>query len=236
MSHSKPKILIAEDEASIREGLVDVLNFHDYETQAVENGQEALEKFKVGTYHLIILDVMMPELNGYEVCDAIRKLDRNQAIIMLTAKGEEEDIIQGLKLGADDYITKPFSIRQLLARIEAVIRRSSKTLVDQKKMNWGPFNIDPLNLNIQKNEGPFIELTRREVDLLIYLIHHAERPVSRQELLKEVWGYQNPDIDTRTVDIHMTKLRKKIEVNPEKPEFILTIRGEGYRIAIAKSL
>ncbi len=229
MDAGKSKILIAEDEESIRKGLVDVFVYHGYQVNAVETGSAALKEALTGTYHLIILDVMLPELDGFKICDAIRKKDRAQPIILLTAKGDEEDIIQGLKLGADDYVTKPFSIRELLARCESVLRRSPKLQVAKQKIEWGKFVIDPLNLIFEGPQGN-IELTRREVDLLRYLIQNSERPVSRQELLKEVWGYQNPQMDTRTVDIHMTKLRRKIEEDAENPKMILTIRGEGYKI------
>jgi len=229
MDAGKSKILIAEDEESIRKGLVDVFVYHGYEVNGVETGSAALKEALTGMYHLIILDVMLPELDGFKICDAIRKKDRAQPIILLTAKGDEEDIIQGLKLGADDYVTKPFSIRELLARCESVLRRSPKLQVAKQKIEWGKCKIDPLNLIFEGPQGN-IELTRREVDLLRYLIQNAERPVSRQELLKEVWGYQNPQMDTRTVDIHMTKLRRKIEEDAEDPKMILTIRGEGYKI------
>lgn len=228
-THEKNRVLIAEDEESIRKGLIDVFVYHGYEVKAFETGPAALKEALTGAYHLIILDVMLPELNGFKICDEIRKKDRSQPIILLTAKGDEEDIIQGLKLGADDYVTKPFSIRELLARCESVLRRSSKLQLEKQKISWNDFILDPLNLILQ---GPKekIELTRREMDLLRYLIKNSERPVSRQELLKEVWGYQNPQMDTRTVDIHMTKLRRKIEEDAENPKIILTIRGEGYKI------
>lgn len=227
--YTKNKILIAEDEEKIRQGLVDVFVYHGYEVLAVESGDLALREALSGNYHLVILDVMLPEMNGFEICNEIRKKDRSQPVIMLTAKGDEEDIIQGLKLGADDYITKPFSVRELLARCESVLRRSSKLQVEKQKISWDIWVIDPLNLLLETPQGK-LELTRREVDLLRYLIQHSNRPISRQELLKEVWGYQNPQMDTRTVDIHITKLRKKIEKDPENPTFILTVRGEGYRI------
>jgi len=228
-SIQKSRILIAEDEEKIRQGLVDVFVYHGYEVKALENGSMVMKEALSGNYHLVILDVMLPGMNGFEVCNEIRKKDRSQPVIMLTAKGDEEDIIQGLKLGADDYVTKPFSVRELLARCESVLRRSSKLQVEKQKISWDVLVIDPMNLLIETPQGQ-MELTRREVDLLRYLIQHSNRPISRQELLKEVWGYQNPQMDTRTVDIHITKLRKKIEKDPDSPIFILTLRGEGYRI------
>ncbi len=225
----KPKILIIEDEDSILQGLCDVLIFHGYEVETAREGTEGLKKAKTGLYHLILLDVMLPGMDGFTICNEIRKSDRSQPIILLTAKSDEENIVHGLKLGADDYVTKPFSIRELLARMEAVFRRSQKLIAEKEKIIWCDWILDPMNLTATRDKNE-IELTRREVDLLRYLIKNSDRPVSRQELLKEVWGYGNTLMDTRTVDIHLAKLRKKIEPNPEEPVYLLTIRGEGYRI------
>ncbi len=226
----KPSILIVEDEESIRKGLCDVFVYNGYDVDAASDGKEGLKKAQTGRYHLVILDIMLPGLDGLAVCNEIRKLDRAQPIIMLTAKGDEEDVIQGLKLGADDYVPKPFSVRELVARVEAVLRRSRKLTEEREKVVWGGLEIDPRNLSATVG-GRSIELTRREVDILRYLIQCSERPVSRQELLKEVWGYGNAHMETRTVDIHITKLRRKVEKNPEEPKLILTVRGEGYKIA-----
>jgi len=226
---SKPSILIVEDEESIRKGLCDVFIYNGYEIDAVADGKEALKKALTGRYHLVVLDIMLPGLDGLTVCNEIRKMDRSQPIILLTAKSDEEDIIKGLKLGADDYVPKPFSVRELVARVEAVLRRSRKLTEERGKISWGGMEIDPRNLWVTV-DGKTIELTRREVDILRYLIQCSERPVSRQELLKEVWGYGNAQMETRTVDIHMTKLRRKVEKDPEAPKRILTIRGEGYKI------
>jgi len=225
----KPKLLIVEDESAILKGLCDVFVFNGYDVDTAQNGRDGLNKSLTGNYHLIILDIMLPEVDGLTICNEIRKKDRAQPIIMLTAKGDEEDIIKGLKLGADDYVPKPFSVRELLARVESVLRRSPKVMHESKEINWGHLKIDPQNLILNLNNEE-IELTRREVDILSYLIQFHQRPVSRQELLKEVWGYTNTNMDTRTVDIHMAKLRKKIEENPQEPKVIVTVRGEGYKI------
>ncbi len=227
--NEKPKILIVEDEEAIRKGLCDVFVYNGYEVEAVGEGREGLRKALTGFYHLVLLDVMLPEMDGLTVCNEIRKKDRSQPIILLTAKGSEEEIIHGLKQGADDYIPKPFSVRELVARVEAVLRRSSKLISEKEKIIWEDFVMDTVNLELHLGEEK-IALTRREVDLLRYLIQNAHRPVSRKELLKEVWGYGNTDMDTRTVDIHITKLRKKIEPNPQEPIYLTTVRGEGYRI------
>lgn len=226
----KPKILIIEDEEAILKGLCDVFVYNGYDVESADNGRTGLAMAKRGGYHLVLLDIMLPEIDGLTICNEIRKTDRSQPIIMLTAKSDEEDIIKGLKLGADDYVPKPFSIKELLARVEAVLRRSQKLTLDQSLVAWHDFIIDPFNLTLTK-DGQVSELTRREADILRYLIRFHARPVSRQELLKEVWGYNNPNMDTRTVDIHMTKLRRKVEDDPDAPKIIVTVRGEGYRIA-----
>ena len=164
------------------------------------------------------------------ICDKIREVDRNLPIIMLTAKTSEEDIIQGLKLGADDYIPKPFSVGQLLARVEAVLRRSGKLHRDMKAFHLGDLLIDPNRLTGAR-DGEEIPFTRRELEILLYLSSHKVRPVSRQELLREVWGYANVDfVETRTVDIHIAKLRRKIEKDSAQPELLITVRGEGYQL------
>jgi len=225
----KTSILIVEDEAAIRSGLCDVFIYNGYVVDDVAEGKEALRKALSGNYHLVLLDIMLPGMDGLTVCNEIRKKDRSLPIIMLTAKGDEEDIISGLQQGADDYITKPFSVRELLARVGSVLRRSQKLSTDKAMIHWNGIEIDPKNLTINIDNQTY-ELTRREVDILRYLIQCSDRPVNRQELLKEVWGYSNTNMETRTVDIHMAKLRKKIEKNPQKPRHIVTVRGEGYKI------
>lgn len=225
----KGRVLIVEDENAIRAGLADVFVFNGYEVEAVADGRAGLRLALTGKFHLVILDIMLPELDGLTVCNEIRKKDRTQPVIMLTAKGDENDIVNGLKLGADDYVPKPFSVRELLARCEAVLRRSPKLTFEHSLVTCGALTVDPVHLTASV-AGKSVELTRREADILRYLIRYQDRPVSRQELLKEVWGYGNAQMDTRTVDIHMTKLRRKIEADPENPRTIVTVRGEGYRM------
>jgi two-component system response regulator RegX3 len=227
--NKKGSILIIEDEAPIRDGLADVFVFNGYEVDVAADGPEGLRKALEGNYHLILLDLMLPGLDGMSICNEIRQVDRSQPIIMLTAKGQEEDIIAGLKQGADDYVPKPFSIRELLARVEAVLRRSQKLSASKETIEWDGLTIDPLNLTLRIGDKT-LELTSREIDILRYLILCSDRPVSRQELLKEVWGYANAQMETRTVDIHIAKLRKKIETDPQEPQYITTVRGQGYRI------
>lgn len=228
---TKAKILVVEDEQPIREGICDLLVYHGFSVDSEENGAKALDLILKNDYHLILLDIMLPELDGFSICEKVREKNRSLPIIMLTAKGDEDDIVKGLKLGADDYMAKPFSIKELLARIEVILKRSTKYIHEEKLVEYSDFKIDPLNLVFLKDDHK-VELTRREVDILNYLILNSNRPVSRQELLREVWGYQNDFMDTRTVDIHMAKLRKKIEKDHQNPKYILTIRGEGYKLGL----
>ena len=224
------QILVIEDEQAIREGLIDVLVFHGYGADSATTGPEGLKKAMTGKFDLVLLDIMLPGMDGYEICDRIRAEDRHQAIIMLTAKTSDEEIIEGLKLGADDYVSKPFSIRQLVLRIEAVLRRSQVGIEQARTINLDGLEIDTENLSGSTGSSE-ITFTRREIEVLAYLAQNSDRPVSRDELLVKVWGYaRNLDIETRTVDIHIAKLRRKIELNPGLPEKLLTVRGAGYRL------
>lgn len=229
----KPNILIIEDEEAIRSGLIDVLLYHGYSADAAVDGPTGLDKALTGKYDLILLDVMLPGMNGYDICDRIREVDREQPIIMLTAKSNDDDIIQGLKLGADDYVTKPFSVAQLVLRIQAVLRRARVVIESENVIQLGDdIEIDTRNLSARRGDEE-ISFTRREMDILNYLHSNAERPVPREELLNKLWGYaKNLDLETRTVDIHIAKLRRKIEMNPAKPCLLVTVRGAGYRLMV----
>jgi two-component system response regulator RegX3 len=227
---AKSKLLIVEDEQAILQGLVDVFIFHGFEVDAADNGKIGLEKALTNQYALILLDVMLPFMDGFEICNKIREKDKNQPIIMLTAKSSEDDIITGLTLGADDYIAKPFSVRELVLRVTAVLKRTSVQSYNTPIFQVGAIQIDTANL-IQINTKTPHSFSRRELDILDYLQNNSERPVSREELLEHVWGYKQADtIETRTVDIHIAKLRRKIEADPKQPEYLVTVRGEGYRL------
>ena len=224
------RVLVVEDEEAIRTGLIDVLVFHGYEVDSAATGPDGLEKALTGKFELILLDIMLPGMDGYQICDRIRAVDRNQPIIMLTAKTSDEEIVQGLKLGADDYVPKPFSIQQLVLRIEAVLRRSQLGQEQARTLSIGNIEIDTENL-VGLNGSDEIAFTKREVEVLTYLARNSARPVSREELLSKVWGYaRGLDIETRTVDIHIAKLRRKIENDPREPEKLVTVRGAGYRL------
>lgn len=229
----KPHILIVEDETAIRTGLVDVFVYHGYEVDYAEHGEEGLRKALSGLFDLILLDVMLPGMNGFEICERIRAQDRQQAVIMLTAKTSDEDIVQGLTLGADDYVSKPFSVTQLVLRVQAVLRRAGiGESTDREIKLQNGLLVDTENLCADGG----IAFTRREMDVLQYLYSQAERPVPREELLIKVWGYaSHMEIETRTVDIHIAKLRRKIESDSSNPECIVTVRGAGYRLMVAET-
>jgi two-component system response regulator RegX3 len=227
----KIRILIVEDEEAIRTGLMDVLVFHGFEVDCAADGNEGLDKALGGSFDLILLDIMLPGMDGFEICNRIRSRDRDQPIIMLTARSSDEDIIQGLSLGADDYVAKPFSVAQLVLRVQAVLRRSRIAVAMDHQLRLGDdIEIDGRNLSGRRGEQA-LSFTRREVEILQYLKANSERPVSRDELLSRVWGYaKNLQLETRTVDIHIAKLRRKIEPDPAQPRYLLTVRGAGYRL------
>lgn len=228
----KLRILLVEDEEAIRAGLIDVLVFHGYDVDSAATGPDGLKKASTGTFDLILLDIMLPGMDGYEICNRIRAEDRDQSIIMLTAKTSDEEIIKGLKLGADDYVPKPFSVQELVLRIEAVLRRSQAVQEMARNLRVGSIDIDTQNLSGSK-DGEEITFTKREIDVLSYLAQNSDRAVSREELLSKVWGYaRNLDIETRTVDIHIAKLRRKIETDNKSPEWLVTVRGAGYRLVV----
>ncbi len=232
---STQRLLIIEDEAAIRTGLVDVFVFHGFTVDSAANGSEGLTKALSGQFDLILLDIMLPGINGYDICNAIRAQDRKQAIIMLTAKTSDEEIIQGLTLGADDYVAKPFSIAELVLRVKAVLRRGGGSADDSATLVFSDgLSIDMLN-HCGQRYSEALTFTRREIDLLGYLARHSERPVARTELLTKVWGYsRHLDIETRTVDIHIAKLRRKIEIDPKDPVNLVTVRGAGYRLLLGE--
>jgi DNA-binding response OmpR family regulator len=234
MEPSKPRILVVEDEAAIRDGLADVLVYHGYRVDAVGDGREGLKKALSGQYDLLLLDVMLPGLDGLSICDEVRKVDREQPIIVLTAKTSDEDVVNGLSLGADDYIGKPFSIAELVLRVKAVLRRSRAGVALATQIALaGDIEIDTRNLSGRRGSEA-LTFTRREVEILQYLQQNAARPVSRDELLTRVWGYdRTAGIETRTVDIHIAKLRRKIEVDAKEPRNLITVRGAGYRLLVA---
>jgi DNA-binding response OmpR family regulator len=227
MKQPKAHILIVEDDPAILNGLCDVLVFNGFKADGVPDGKAGLKAILEGSYDLVLLDIMLPGMDGLSICKQVREKKPGQSIIMITAKGSEDDIVSGFKAGADDYVPKPFSLRELMVRVEAVLRRSGKHLGDER-ITRGDLVFDGFNLQAEL-KGRMLELTRREMDIIVYLHRHQDRIVSKKELLTEVWHYADADIETRTVDIHILKLRKKLSTLDEDLNLIRTIRGEGYR-------
>jgi two-component system response regulator RegX3 len=226
----KARLLIVEDEAAIRSGLVDVFVYHGYEVETAEHGDRGLQMALGGSFDLVLLDVMLPGMDGFEICNRIRQQDRQQPVIMLTAKSSDDDIVQGLTLGADDYVAKPFSVTQLVLRVQAVLRRSGLGVAQAREISL----VNGVVIDTENLCAGDIAFTRREMDLLQYLNQQSDRPVAREELLARVWGYANHlEIETRTVDIHIAKLRRKVEADAANPEAIITVRGAGYRLLLA---
>ncbi len=228
MQTPKARILVVEDDPALLRGLLDVLVYNGYEVKGVEDGGRGLDAGLKDAFDLILLDVMLPTLDGFSICKEVRKKKPGQGIIIITAKGSEDDIVTGFNAGADDYISKPFSLREVMVRVEAVLRRTGKNPGDVE-IRFRDIFFDGKNL-IAEYQNQTLELTRKEMDIIAYLHRHRDRIVSKKELLTEVWQYADADIETRTVDIHMLKLRKKIARLIGDTPFVNTIRGEGYRL------
>ena len=220
------RILIVDDEPEIVRGLEDNLRFEGYQTSTAADGREALTVAAREAPDLILLDIMMPGLSGWDVCRELRSQGIDVPIIMLTARGEEGDRVRGLELGADDYITKPFSLRELLARVRAVLRRPGPRH-KVEELAFGDARVRPRGRQAFR-AGREVGLTRKEFELLVYLLEHRGEVVTRERLLDEVWGYERFPT-TRTVDTHILRLRRKFEADPDRPAFILTVHGQGYK-------
>ncbi len=221
-----PRILIVDDEPEMIRGLVDNLQFEGYQTITAGDGERGLALALSEAPDLIVLDLMMPGLSGWDVCRTLRQKGLDIPVIMLTARGEEVDQIRGLEMGADDYVTKPFSLRELLARIRAVLRRPGP------RQKFEVFALGEFRLHLRTRQafkaGREVGLTRKEFELLRYLVEHRGEILTRDRLLNEVWGYERFPT-TRTVDTHILRLRQKFETDPERPAYIVTVHGQGYR-------
>ncbi len=230
LTNGKKRILLVEDEPDIVRGLTDALEFEQLEVLATGVGKEGVRIMKERGADCIILDLMLPDINGYQVCEEIRRFNSVVPIIILTARGQESDKIRGLEAGADDYVTKPFSIGELLARIKAIFRRLHKASASSVEL----LRIGPCEVNVKKHtltrSRKISPLTFYEVELLKLLFERAEEPVSRDEILDKIWGTEAYPTN-RTVDNFIVKLRKKLEENHKKPRHILTVYGYGYKLA-----
>lgn len=225
-------VLIIEDEPAMQLGLRDNLELESYQVEIAGDGEAGLSKIKTGAFDLVLLDVMLPKLSGFDVCKSARAAGIRTPIILLTARGEEIDKVVGLELGADDYITKPFGVRELLARVKAILRRSrnEKVVENETKIAIGRLLIDFATFRAEANEEE-VRLSHKEFEILSYLLKNKNQIVSRYALLENVWGYEE-QITTRTVDNFIVRLRQKIEANPNHPRIILTVHGSGYKMVL----
>lgn len=227
-----PKILVVDDEQNMRTGLKDNLEFEGYDVDTAADGEQGLKKILENNYHLIILDVMMPKKSGFDVCKEVRKNGITTPIILLTAKGEEIDKVVGLEIGADDYVTKPFSLRELLARVKAILRRGDNLVMNESDRD---IKIGKLNVNFSgykaSSNNKDVAMSHKEFEILYHLWKHRNTTVSREDLLTEIWGYEETPT-TRTVDNFILKLRQKIEMDSNHPQIILTVHGIGYKLIL----
>ncbi len=221
------RILVIEDEPQMLLGLRDNLELEGYEVQTAADGEEGLAKAASFGPDLVILDVMLPRKNGFDVCRELRARSNATPVVMLTARSAETDKVLGLELGADDYVTKPFSITELLARVRAVLRRTASPKPAAEVVQIGDIEVD-LTLHQARRDKARVDFTAREFELLRYFVQHTGQVVTREQILNEVWGYEEFPT-TRTIDNFVAKLRQKIERSPHAPEHILTIHGSGYK-------
>lgn len=224
----KESILVVEDEQKIRAALRDFLEYQLFKVTDVVDGLQAERIVAEKQFDLILLDLMLPKISGEQLCTKWRRDGLQTPIIMLTAKGQESERIQGLNIGADDYITKPFSLEELLARINAVLRRTDPARAVGRSFKFAGLEVDVPALKVRR-DGKEIEITKREAAIIQYFAANPNRVISREELYKEVWQETMTDLGTRTMDMHIAKLRSKIETSSAEPQIIKTVRGAGYK-------
>jgi DNA-binding response OmpR family regulator len=227
----KVSILVVEDEEGIRTALTDFLDFHDFEVSTAMDGLDAERTVAERHFDLILLDLMLPKISGEQLCTRWRRDGLQTPIIMLTAKGQEKEKVTGLNLGADDYITKPFSLEELLARINAVLRRTDPVRAVGQSFKFGDLDVDVAALKVRR-EGREIEISTREAGIIQFFAANPNRVISREELYREVWNDTMTELGTRTTDMHIAKLRSKIELDAAEPQIIKTVRGAGYKYEI----
>jgi DNA-binding response OmpR family regulator len=223
-------VLVVEDDPAIRTGLLDALAFAGYRTAAAARGDEGLQQAVAADLDLVILDVVLPDRSGFEVLEEIRRCRPRLPVIMVTARGAEPDRIHGLRQGADDYVVKPFSAGELLARVEAVLRRSAERPLDVRTAQLIGCRVDFARREATRTDGTVAALSDKEVDILRYLVANPGRAIPRAELLQRVWGFDPKGIHTRTIDMHVLRLREKLGDDAETPRMILTVRGTGYML------
>jgi DNA-binding response OmpR family regulator len=228
---SRRRILVIEDDPAIRRGLVDALGFAGFATAEAADGASGLAAALHSDCDLLLLDLILPGPDGLAILREVRAARPLLPVIVLTARGAEDDRVQGLSRGADDYVVKPFSIKELVARIEAVLRRSPGASADVRRVPFRGGHADLERREVRFDDGERCELSEREVELLRYLARHAARAISRDEILAHVWGLDPAGITTRTIDMHVARLREKLRDDPSRPQIVLTVRGQGYMLA-----
>ncbi len=222
------RILVVEDDASIRQGIVDALTFAGFQVLQAENGVDGLKRGMAADYELMLLDLVLPGRDGLDILKEVRAARPTTPIIILTAKGEESDRVTGLRLGADDYVVKPFSVKELLARIHAVLRRSPERPSDVSQIDVPGGVVNFAGCEVRFDDGSRAALSEREVELLRYLACNSGRAVSRDEILSRVWRIDASYVETRTIDMHIARLREKLRDDPASPATLVTVRGKGY--------
>ncbi|MBN1342187.1 MAG: response regulator transcription factor [Phycisphaerae bacterium] len=225
------KVLVIEDDRAIRQGIVDALTFAGYGTIQADNGRDGLDRAIGVDCDLILLDLILPGRDGLEILKEVRGVRPTLPVIILTARGEENDRVRGLQLGADDYVVKPFSVKELLARVEAVLRRSPERPSDVAEVGLPGGVADLRRCEARFDDGGRYDLSEREVELLRYLAMNAGRAISRDEILTRVWRIEAKGIQTRTIDMHVARLREKLRDDPSNPTIIRTVRGKGYMLS-----
>ena len=226
----KPTILVIEDDSAIRRGVTDALSFSGYEVLWAADAASGLRKALEATYQLLLLDLVLPNGSGFDILEALRQQRPGQPVIVLSAKGEENDRVRGLRLGADDYVVKPFSVRELLARVEAVLRRAPEREAVNGRWTFAGGSVDFGNREVRRADNTREELSEREVELLRYLASNAGRAIAREELLRNVWRLDPRSVETRTIDMHIANLRAKLGDNGGTPKVLVTVRGKGYML------
>ncbi len=224
-------ILTVEDDSAIRRGVVDALEFAGFRVLEAANGDAGIEAAVRQDYDLLLLDLVLPGKSGLEILREVRRTRPTQPVIILTARGEENDRVEGLRCGADDYVVKPFSVKELLARVEAVLRRSPERPTDVELVELPTARIDFARRQIKHHDGTRVELSEREVELLRYLVNHRGRAIARDELLSNVWRISPQGVSTRTIDMHVARLREKLGDQSDVPQLLVTVRGKGYMFA-----
>jgi DNA-binding response OmpR family regulator len=225
------RVLTIEDDQPIRRGIVDALSFAGFELLEAADGTNGLELAIQADFDLLLLDLVLPGRTGLEILREVRTVKPSVPVIILSARGEENDRVQGLRLGADDYVVKPFSVRELLARVEAVLRRSPERPLATSVAEFVGGCADFERREIRFTDGSHVELSERETELLRYLVIHAGRSIAREELLANVWRISPRGAETRTIDMHIARLREKLRDDPAEPHIVLTVRGKGYKFS-----